>query len=162
MPVIHLTTIINAPAQRVFNLSRSIDLHKESMAHTNECAIAGKTNGLIEQGEWVTWEARHLLKKRYLTVAITHMQLYSLFIDEMQKGDFKMMRHEHYFDQKAEETIMTDVFNFKSPYGVIGNIVDTFFLKYYMKQLLVKRNATIKEYAETEGWKSVLPTPLDT
>jgi hypothetical protein len=73
MPVIHLTTIIKAPIQRVFDLSRSIDLHKESMAHTNERAIAGKTNSLIERGESVTWEAKHLLKKRYLTVAIPCM-----------------------------------------------------------------------------------------
>src|SRR5690242_10555318 len=105
MPVIHLTTIINAPVERVFDLSRSIDLHKMSMVHTKELAIAGKTNGLIEQGEWVTWEARHLFKKRYLTTAITYMQPYSLFIDEMQKGDFEMMRHEHSFEQTGTATV---------------------------------------------------------
>jgi ligand-binding SRPBCC domain-containing protein len=85
-----------------------------------------------------------------------------MFIDEMQKGDFKRMRHEHYFWQKAEETTMTDVFSFKSPYGVVGNIADALFLKHYMKRLLVQRNNIIKEYAETERWKSVLPTSLDT
>src|SRR3954452_4891930 len=121
MPVIHLTTIINAPVERVFDLCRSIDLHKLSMVHTKECAIAGKTSGLIEQGEWVTWEANHLFKKRYLTVAITYIQPYALFIDEMQKGDFKTMRHEHHFEQTGMATKMIDVFDFISPYGWLGN-----------------------------------------
>ena len=162
MPIIHLTTIIKAPVQRVFNLSRSIDLHQMSMAHTNERAIAGKTNGLIEQGEWVTWEATHIGKKRYLTVAITYMQPYSLFIDEMQKGDFKMVKHEHHFKQTGVATIMKDVFHFESPYGWLGNLVNALFLTRYMKRLLVQRNNIIKEYAETERWKSVLPTPSHT
>ena len=48
MPLIHLTTFIAAPIERVFDLSRSIDLHKKSMAHTNEQAVAGTTTGLIE------------------------------------------------------------------------------------------------------------------
>ena len=34
MPLIHLTTFIAAPAERVFDLSRSIDVHKKSLAHT--------------------------------------------------------------------------------------------------------------------------------
>jgi ligand-binding SRPBCC domain-containing protein len=157
MPVIHLTTIIHSPLQRVFDLSRSIDLHQASMAHTNERAVAGKTSGLIEQGEWVTWEAKHLLKKRYLTVAITYMQPYSLFIDEMQQGDFKMMKHEHRFEQRGEQTIMVDVFRFKSPYGWFGDIVNAIFLTRYMKRLLVQRNNVIKTHAETERWKAVLP-----
>jgi hypothetical protein len=51
MPVINLHTQINAPIGIVFDLSRSIDLHKISTAHTNEEAIAGVTSGLIGMGE---------------------------------------------------------------------------------------------------------------
>ena len=45
MPTIHLTTFVAAPAERVFDLCRSIDLHRKSMAHTNEEAIAGTVSG---------------------------------------------------------------------------------------------------------------------
>ena len=162
MPAIHLTTIIKAPVQRVFNLSRSIDLHTASMAHTNERAIAGRTSGLIEQGEWITWQATHLFKKRYLTVAITCMQPYSIFIDEMQKGDFKLMKHEHRFQQSNEATIMTDVFCFESPFGLLGKFINAIYLTRYMRQLLLQRNNIIKLYAETDRWKSVLPIPSNT
>jgi hypothetical protein len=54
MPILKLKTSINADIQIVFDLSRSIDLHKISTEHTNEEAVAGKTSGLIELGEQVT------------------------------------------------------------------------------------------------------------
>ncbi|MEH6514179.1 hypothetical protein [Maribacter arcticus] len=47
MPRIELRTEINAPKEIVFDLSRSIDLHKISTEHTKEEAISGKTSGLI-------------------------------------------------------------------------------------------------------------------
>ncbi len=42
MPRIELKIEIKADIQIVFDLSRSIDLHKISTEHTNEPAIAGK------------------------------------------------------------------------------------------------------------------------
>ncbi|MBL4586744.1 MAG: cell division protein, partial [Flavobacteriales bacterium] len=59
MPKIILHTEIKAPRKVVFNLSRSIDLHLESTAQTREQAIAGKTSGMMELGEQVTWKAKH-------------------------------------------------------------------------------------------------------
>ena len=59
MTLIKLETNINAPIERVFDLARSIDLHKISTAHTNEQAIAGKTSGLIGMDESVIWRAKH-------------------------------------------------------------------------------------------------------
>ena len=71
MPVIKLHTIVNAAIDVVFDLSRSIDLHKISTAHTNEEAVAGKTSGLIGMGESVTWKARHFGISQLLTSKIT-------------------------------------------------------------------------------------------
>lgn len=59
MPEIILKTIIDAPREVVFDLARSIDFHRESTKHTQEKAIAGKTTGLIELHESVTWKAKH-------------------------------------------------------------------------------------------------------
>jgi hypothetical protein len=60
MPTIVLKTIIAAPINVCFDLSRSIDLHKISTSDTDEQAIAGITTGLISDGEFVTWKAKHL------------------------------------------------------------------------------------------------------
>ncbi len=60
MTRIELSTHINAPIERCFDLARSIDLHMESTKQTGEQAIAGRTSGLIGLGETVTWRAKHL------------------------------------------------------------------------------------------------------
>lgn len=156
MPTIHLTTFIAAPADVVFDLSRHIGLHKESMTAYREEAVAGTRFGLIEKDETVTWQARHLLKNRLLRVKITEMKKPEMFIDEQAEGDFKQMRHEHYFKPCDNGTILIDLFHFESPYGVIGNWFNSLYLTRYMKRLLEQRNKTIKEYAETDKWKKLL------
>ncbi len=155
MAQIHLTTFIAAPAERVFDLSRSINLHKiASVSH--EEAIGGTTSGLIGINETVTWQASHLLKNRRFKSAITEMQSPFMFTDKMLEGDFRSYRHEHYFKAIANGTIMIDLVNFETPYGIGGKLLNRFYLKLYLERLLQHRNNVIKDYAETTKWKSIL------
>jgi len=156
MAKIHLTTFIAAPIERVFNLSRSINLHKISTSGTKEEAIAGVTTGLININETVTWRARHLFKTRLHITTIPQMEIPVYFIDEMTKGDFKSFRHQHYFKPVENGTIMIDILEFESPYGNIGKLFNRIYLKNYLQKFLIKRNNIIKEYAETQKWKAVL------
>lgn len=156
MGLIHLTTFIAAPVERVFDLSRSVNLHKVSTAHTHEKIIDGKMSGLIEDGETVTWQAKHLYRERTFTAKITAFQKPVHFTDEMIKGDFKSFRHEHHFKGTYNGTIMIDVVEFETPYGIIGKLLNQFYLKKYLEQLLLKRNEVIKEYAEGAKWKAIL------
>lgn len=55
-----------------------------------------------------------------------------------------------------------DNFVYKSPFGILGQLVDVIVLKRYMTNLLIKRNETIKEFAESEKWKSVLDRGVST
>ena len=156
MSSIHLTTIINAPVERVFDLSRSINLHKISTATTREIAIAGITTGLININETVTWQAKHLFKIRRFTSKVTAMQKPVFFVDEMMQGDFKNYKHEHHFKSIVNGTIMIDMVEFESPYGVAGRLLNQLYLKNYLKKLLIKRNEVIKQYAESQKWKVIL------
>ena len=156
MPTIHLTTFVAAPIERVFDLSRSIDLHRKSMSHTGEEAVAGITSGLIDLDETVTWKAKHLLKTRVLKSKIVAMKRPFSFTDEMVSGDFKSLRHEHHFKAIDNGTLVIDLFNFEAPFGQLGRLVNQFFLTRYLKNLLESRNTIIKEYAESEKWKSIL------
>jgi ligand-binding SRPBCC domain-containing protein len=156
MPTIHLTTFIAAPVEVVFDLSRHISLHKESMAAHQEDAVAGTRFGLIEEGETVTWKAKHLFKNRLMRVKITEMKKPEMFTDEQLQGDFKMMKHEHHFKPCDNGTIMIDLFYFESPYGIFGQWLNSLYLNKYMKRLLEQRNKTIKEFAESGRWKQLL------
>lgn len=156
MPTIHLTTFIAAPAEVVFDLSRHIGLHKESMSHYKEEAVAGTRMGLIEKEETVTWRAQHLFKNRLLRVKITEMKKPELFVDEQLQGDFKMMKHEHHFKPCENGTLLIDLFHFETPYGIVGLWLNALYLTNYMKKLLEQRNRTIKEVAESDRWKRLL------
>ncbi len=156
MSKIHLTTFIAAPIERVFDLSRSISLHKISTEGTNEQAIAGVTSGLINLNETVTWKAKHLLKNRQHKTLISAMEKPNSFTDEMIAGDFKSFKHQHFFKAVNNGTIMIDILDFESPYGSVGKLFSAIYLKKYLTQFLEKRNSVIKTYAETEKWKAIL------
>lgn len=156
MPKITLRTEIKADKEIVFDLSRSIDLHKISTEHTNETAIAGKTNGLIGLNESVTWRARHFGIYQNLTSKVTEFDRPNYFADEMISGAFKEFKHEHHFAELNGGTLMTDFFFYKSPLKFLGRLADKIFLKKYMTRLLDERNQIIKEFAETDKWKSVI------
>lgn len=156
MPSIHLTTFIAAPADRVFDLARSIDLHKQSMTKHKEEAVAGTRFGLIEKDETVTWKAKHLLKTRLYRSKITAMKKADMFVDEQVEGDFKMMKHEHHFKPCDNGTIMIDLIEFESPYGMVGKTFNKLYLTNYLKKLIEHRNHVIKEFAESDKWKKLL------
>lgn len=156
MPTIELETFIKADIEICFDLARSIDLHTISTSKTNEKAIDGRTKGLIEANEFVTWEATHFGVRQRLTSKITAFEKPFHFRDEQSKGTFKSIKHDHYFEKKNDGTLMKDVFVYEAPFGFIGRIVEQLILTNYLKKFLVERNAIIKEYAETDLYKTLL------
>lgn len=148
LPKIVLHTFINAPKAMVFDLARSIDLHASSMSKHNEEAIGGVTSGLIEWNESVTWRAKHFGVTQTLTSKITAMKKSDSFTDEMVSGAFKSFNHQHVFEEKENGTLMTDIFEFEAPIGVLGKLASILFLKSYMRNLLADRNSFIKAAAE--------------
>ena len=156
MPIIKLQTKIYSDIETCFDLARSIDLHKISTAHTNENAIAGIQSGLIELGQFVTWEATHFGVTQKLTSKITEYNRPFHFQDIQLKGPFKYFLHDHDFKAQDNFVIMQDTFDFKSPLNFLGAIVDKLLMTNYLTELLIKRNRLIKEYAESDKWTQVL------
>lgn len=149
MPVISLQTYINAPVEDCFNLSRSVDVHLQSMQSHQEKAIAGTTTGLMNLHDTVTWKATHFGLPFKMKVQITEMRYLEYFVDQMVSGPFKWFRHYHAFEAKSNGTLMTDEFVFKSPLGWLGKLVDRWVLKAYLHKLLQQRNEVIKQAAES-------------
>lgn len=143
-----LVTVIDAPIETCFDLSRSIDLHTKSMQNFNEKEIAGVTSGLININESVSWRAKHYGINFIMTNKITDMVASTYFVDQMIDGPFACLKHEHVFKDFNAKTEMTDIFEFTAPFGIVGKIAEKLFLSTYMKKLLVERNNLIKKEAE--------------
>ena len=149
MPTIKLTTEIAAPIQTVFDLARSVDLHVESTSQTNEKAVAGRTSGLLQLGETVTWEATHFFIRQRLTVRIEQFERPVYLRDSMVSGAFSRFDHDHFFENCDRGTLMTDVFDFDSPLGPLGQFANWLFVTRHLRKLLLVRNQLIKTVAES-------------
>jgi ligand-binding SRPBCC domain-containing protein len=112
----------------------------------------------MQMGEVVTWQAKHFGIRQKLTVHITAFKNPYYFTDEMLpgKGAFKAMKHQHLFKEQDGAVVMTDVFEYKSPLGILGKLADVLFLKRYMHNFLKKRNTIIRAFAEDPAqWQKV-------
>ena len=151
MTVIEIKTEIESEIHRCFDLARDIDFHKLSAQATEEKAVAGRTEGLCELGDTITWEARHFGIRQRLTVKITGFSRPYYFEDRMTKGAFQSMRHEHHFQEMDGKTLMTDRFEYEVPFGILGRLFDWIILKQHMTEFLKTRNQLIKKTAEKTG-----------
>ena len=153
------TMVIRAPAERCFDLARSVEVHLAGNVHWGEAAIAagGVTPGLMGTGQRVTWRAKHLGIWHTLTSEITAMDPSTYFQDAMTDGPFRFMRHDHYFRRfSPEETEMKDVFCFAAPLPILGRLAEILILRRYMHKLLCERNAVLKAIAESAEWRKYL------
>src|SRR6266545_4087045 len=77
--------------------------------------------------------------RQRITVRISAFDRPKHFQDVMIRGAFKSMVHDHEFSEQPAGTLMSDRFEFKSPFGILGRIVDSLFLASYMRGFLVRR-----------------------
>lgn len=148
MQTITIETWIAAPIERCFDAARDLDLHARGLAHTGERAVAGRTSGLIGDGEEVTWRARHFGVTQHFTSRITAFDRPRYFQDSMQRGAFRTFVHDHRFVHENGRTRMTDVLAFSAPLGILSRIAETLVLRGYLEHLLKARAITIKVAAE--------------
>lgn len=154
MPVIRLETFIRAPVELCFDLARDVGVHMASTAQTKERAVGGVTSGLMGLNDEVTWEARHLGMRQRLTSRITALERPRMFVDEMQRGAFKRLRHLHRFEPAEGGTRMIDEMTYTSPLGFLGRLMDALFLERYMRRFLIKHNQYIKRVAEEKAGRA--------
>jgi len=157
---IEISTRIGAPRERCFDLARSVDLHMRSTKKTCERAIAGKTSGLLDYGDEVTWRARHFGVWQSLTGRISEYDRPRHFQDTMLRGTFKRVKHDHFFEAANGGSVMRDVFEYSAPFGPLGWLAERLFLSAYMRRFLEKRNRELKAVAESGEWTQfVTPSP---
>ncbi|WP_208586144.1 SRPBCC family protein [Gracilibacillus suaedae] len=148
MPIVYHKQFIEASVEECFNLARSVDIHTKTTANTKERVVGGVTQGLLKEGDTVTWEATHFGIKQRLTAKVIHMKKSTEFVDIMVKGAFSSFTHTHQFVEEKGGTIMIDTFEYKSPFGLIGRIADKLFLEKYMTRFIISRAKGLKAIAE--------------
>jgi ligand-binding SRPBCC domain-containing protein len=150
VPSIVIETRIGAPVERVFDLARDVGAHVASSAFTGERAVEpGRTSGLLELGDLLTFEGRHLGVRQRLTVRITEMERPRRFVDEGVRGALRELRHVHEFTEiDGGATLMRDVIAWRSPFGILGRAADALFVARHMRWFVTEKQARLKAMAE--------------
>ena len=144
-----IETRIAAPIELCFDLARDPAAHAEQAAFTGERVVEpGRTTGLLELGDLLTFEGRHLGVRQRLTVRITEMQPPVRFVDEGVRSAFRRLRHVHEFRVEGDVTVMCDVIEWTSPFGVLGRIADALFVTRHMRWFVTEKQRRLKAMVE--------------
>jgi len=142
-------TFIAAPAEICFDLARDVGAHTESASFSRERAVApGRTEGLLELGDVVTFEGIHFGIRQRFTAKIVEMDRPRRFVDELVKSTFRSLRHVHDFESRDAGTLMRDTLEWISPLGVLGKIADALFVGRHMRHFVATKQAALKRMAE--------------
>lgn len=142
-----LVTEIAAPVGRVFDLCLDVEAHVRSMAHSRESVIAGRTDGILELDDRVTWRARHFGIPWTMTVRITELDRPRRFVDEQVTGPFDSFHHLHEFEPTRDGTRMTDTIEFVAPFGLVGRLAENRVLERRLRALIETRNRYLQQAA---------------
>jgi ligand-binding SRPBCC domain-containing protein len=153
---IHITTFIQAPLQRVYDLARNLSVLKSSLQDTPAEVSSGAGGSLLATGDTLTFQSRNLGKTRTVTARVMEMDGSSHFTEEQVKGDLKSFRHAHHFKETDNGTIMIDLIECEGPRDFFGSMAGEGALRKFIERVAGKRIAQIRQYAESDKWKAVL------
>jgi ligand-binding SRPBCC domain-containing protein len=157
MPTIHLTTHINAPVDRVFDLSRSTSLHRALIRTYKMGELEGGSEGLMAWKDKISFSLKYLGRLRKLVTVIVAFDSPRSFRSQAVNGPFQSLEHTHHFKPTGNGTLLIDILEYKPGYGLAGKLADHWIVKPFLIKYLHAKNRLIKQYGESEKWKIVIP-----
>ena len=144
-----IETVVRARREVVFDLARHVEAHLSTSRSTDERAVSpGKTTGLLDLNDLVTFEGIHLGVRQRLTARVVQMERPARFVDEQVSGAFKALRHVHEFEERDGVTLMRDTIEWISPLGLLGKLADYLFVAAHLRSFISTKQEALKQLAE--------------
>jgi ligand-binding SRPBCC domain-containing protein len=157
VPTVKLTTRVNAPVERCFDLYRSVSLHVDSYQHAHEQAVGTITAGLVGPGDVAAFRMRAFGFPYRMSVKVVAYDRPRHFRDSQTEGFFLRADHDHHFAVEDGTTVVTDVFDYTPRFSWLGTLLDRLILARYVRWTIGQKNANVKRVAEGGEWKRYLP-----
>lgn len=92
--------------------------------------ILSKVIGKMYEGQIIIYKISPLpgLRQTWVT-EIKSVEEKKYFIDEQRFGPYKFWHHKHFFEEKEGGVLMTDLVHYALPFGFIGRIAHSLFVK---------------------------------
>ncbi|WP_299108066.1 SRPBCC family protein [uncultured Tenacibaculum sp.] len=98
-------------------------------------------------GQIITYKVGILpgIKSSWVT-EITQVKEQDFFIDEQRFGPYSMWHHEHWFEELSNgNTLMKDKISYKIPFGFLGHLAQSIFIKKQLKGIFEHRYETLEK-----------------
>ncbi|WP_163715460.1 SRPBCC family protein [Mangrovibacterium lignilyticum] len=120
------------------------NLCKMTPAHMKFEISSGRPDSMYK-GQMITYKLSPLpgIKTNWVT-EITESVPPSFFVDEQRFGPYLMWHHEHFFQQETDGILMKDKVSYKLPFGLLGHLAHSFFVKRQLKQIFEFRTKTLE------------------
>ena len=108
--------------------------------------ILSKVPNEMYEGLIISYTVKPILgvKMNWVT-EITHIKDKKYFVDEQRKGPYKMWHHEHILIETDNGIIMRDIISYIPPFGVLGKILNVFFIKRQVEGIFKYRTEVLNK-----------------
>ena len=148
---------VNAPIERCFMLSTSLELVERSLNMRLVESESTKTSGLVIGGDRLLWRGWVFGLPQLHETLITKYAQPDFFQDTMGRGRFKRFQHDHSFTEIGGRTLLNDKVRFSLPLGRVTGPIARFVVMPHVSRLLRHRLELLKRVAESNEWKQYLP-----
>ncbi len=109
--------------------------------------ILSKHHGsVMYPGQLIEYKVKPILGiPIYWMTEITHVQDKAYFIDEQRFGPYQLWHHQHHFKLIDGGVEMTDIVHYRNPFGFLGTIANTLFVKAQLKRIFEYRIKVVEE-----------------
>lgn len=108
--------------------------------------ITSETPGKMFPGQIITYKVSPFpgIRTSWVT-EITQVSERLYFVDEQRFGPYRMWHHVHLFAEQNGGVLMTDRVSYKLPYGLLGRMAHSLFVKNQLRQIFIFREAYLSQ-----------------
>ncbi|MDR2999603.1 MAG: SRPBCC family protein [Microbacterium sp.] len=146
MPSFVLERVVHGTPAEVFDISLDVGLHVSSQSSHDERVVGAASSGILAEGDRITWSARHFGVRFRMTSLVDDVDRPHRFRDRQVRGQFAEFQHTHEFSPVAGGTLMRDELVFRSPFWVVGRLVDALIMRRHLIRVITERNDGISRH----------------
>ena len=150
MPSIHLTNFIPSPVNKLYSLSQSIAIHEMHCKNLNEHFKGVAGGDKLQNGDSFTMSFTAGGKTLVSTFRVITTEEPKAIIAEQIKGSFSHFRHEQYFKEIENGSIIIDKIDFGYPSNIFHRLLTGLFLKKRILNIFTERINLINKKSISE------------
>ncbi len=121
------------------------NLNEITPAHLN-FKILSELPGKMYPGLLIQYKVHPILGiPLHWVTEITHVEEKKYFVDEQRFGPYELWHHQHHFRQTENGVEMTDIVNYKLPFGAIGAFFGGWFVKKQVEGIFSYRTTVLRK-----------------